>query len=529
MIASGAAAIGAVIAAGTAAGVAHSESMAAGEQANAIDDWQKQQEERKKEADRKRKIAAEKERKAKEEAAEKERQAYEKQYQRLTRGLREGYAEAQKQGELGLEGLESGYREGLGAVREGRDLATDSLYEGQRRGLETLQDTQRSGTRAIERGMATGVRTLGQAGAQARGDTLRGYVGAERALGEVGSLGRRHGDQATQAIQATDVTGTRSRLGEMYDKGFDFEADPGYQFRLREGEKAINRAASAQGGRLSGATLKALQAHGQGLASEEYDKAYGRRAGLAQQADVSQQRLALDQASRQDAGALAAQQNQMGLAQQGYRAIGKLGQLRADTGQALGGQAMDIAGQQSDIQYGGGRELASYTGDIGRQMSDLQYGTGKQAGEWQTAAGTRLGEMGQMYGQDVAAQRKGLADQAMEMGAQSAEYAFKHGGQIGGSHSRIGHQVGESYIREQQMALPYEQMLYESSGTHLPTVGAGWRAFGSGIAMGGDMLGGMYGQGLGMAASGGMGGGGMPSGGGTPAPPGGGYSGGYRV
>ncbi|MCY4358385.1 MAG: hypothetical protein OXD01_12795 [Gammaproteobacteria bacterium] len=52
--------------------------------------------------------------------------------------------------------------------------------------------------------------------------------------------------------------------------------DPGYQFRLAEGEKAIRRAANAGSGARTGATFKALMGHGQGLASAEYDAAYQR-------------------------------------------------------------------------------------------------------------------------------------------------------------------------------------------------------------------------------------------------------------
>lgn len=59
----------------------------------------------------------------------------------------------------------------------------------------------------------------------------------------------------------------------------DFEADPGYQFRLQEGQKAIERGAAARGGLLSGATQKALQRYGQDLASAEYGRAYGRAVG----------------------------------------------------------------------------------------------------------------------------------------------------------------------------------------------------------------------------------------------------------
>lgn len=58
--------------------------------------------------------------------------------------------------------------------------------------------------------------------------------------------------------------------------GDDLTSDPGYQFTLAEGEKGINRAASANGMNLSGATLKALQKYGTGLASTTFSDAFNR-------------------------------------------------------------------------------------------------------------------------------------------------------------------------------------------------------------------------------------------------------------
>lgn len=56
----------------------------------------------------------------------------------------------------------------------------------------------------------------------------------------------------------------------------DFQADPGYAFRLAEGQKAIDRAAAARGMGNSGATMKALANYGQNMASSEYQNAYNR-------------------------------------------------------------------------------------------------------------------------------------------------------------------------------------------------------------------------------------------------------------
>lgn len=56
----------------------------------------------------------------------------------------------------------------------------------------------------------------------------------------------------------------------------DFQADPGYSFRMSEGMKGLERSAAARGGLLSGATLKGIQRFGQDLGSQEYMNAFNR-------------------------------------------------------------------------------------------------------------------------------------------------------------------------------------------------------------------------------------------------------------
>lgn len=55
-----------------------------------------------------------------------------------------------------------------------------------------------------------------------------------------------------------------------------FQADPGYAFRLSEGLKAMDRSAAARGGLISGAALKAGQRYGQEMGSQEYQNAFNR-------------------------------------------------------------------------------------------------------------------------------------------------------------------------------------------------------------------------------------------------------------
>ena len=56
----------------------------------------------------------------------------------------------------------------------------------------------------------------------------------------------------------------------------DIQTDPGYAFRLSEGQKALDRSAAARGGLISGGALKAATRYGQDMGSQEYQNAYNR-------------------------------------------------------------------------------------------------------------------------------------------------------------------------------------------------------------------------------------------------------------
>lgn len=60
-----------------------------------------------------------------------------------------------------------------------------------------------------------------------------------------------------------------------FDASMMYE-DPGYQFRLNEGLKAIDRTAAARGGLLSGGAIKAGERYAQDYATNEFQNAYNR-------------------------------------------------------------------------------------------------------------------------------------------------------------------------------------------------------------------------------------------------------------
>lgn len=72
-------------------------------------------------------------------------------------------------------------------------------------------------------------------------------------------------------------------LGQLGSQDFqrdfnmsDFQKDPGYDFRMQQGQQALERSAAARGGLNSGATLGAISRYGQDYASNEYQNAYNR-------------------------------------------------------------------------------------------------------------------------------------------------------------------------------------------------------------------------------------------------------------
>lgn len=71
---------------------------------------------------------------------------------------------------------------------------------------------------------------------------------------------------------------------ELQDQAMSrFYTSPGYEFRLGEGKKLIEDAASSKGSLFSGSTMKALDKYGEGLAANEFSDYYNRMYGLANQ------------------------------------------------------------------------------------------------------------------------------------------------------------------------------------------------------------------------------------------------------
>jgi hypothetical protein len=125
------------------------------------------------------------------------------------------------------------------------------------------------------------------------------------------------------------------------------QMDPGYGFRLAEGQKALDRQAAARGGLISGAALKAATRYGQELGSQEFQNAYNRLAGLA---DVGPRAAGVMSSLGQTYGQQAGQNLMAG-------------------GQAAAGGITNAAGARSSGYIGGANALA---GGLGQYLNYMQ-------------------------------------------------------------------------------------------------------------------------------------------------------------
>jgi hypothetical protein len=84
---------------------------------------------------------------------------------------------------------------------------------------------------------------------------------------------------STAGATAVNRLSTGLATGGEFAKPFtltNFTADPGYAFRLSEGQKALERQSAARGGLMSGGALKAATRFGQEMGSQEFQNAFNR-------------------------------------------------------------------------------------------------------------------------------------------------------------------------------------------------------------------------------------------------------------
>lgn len=157
-----------------------------------------------------------------------------------------------------------------------------------------------------------------------------------------------------------------------------FNADPGYAFRLAEGQKALERSAAARGGLMSGGTGKALTRYGQEMGSQEYMNAFNRY-------------------QTERAAKLQPLQSLAGVGQTTATTLGQAGQTTAsNVGEALtsgaAARASGYVGQANALNQGLGTYLNYSQGqNMVNAMRQNQYGP--NYGQYTPGSNTFVGPM----------------------------------------------------------------------------------------------------------------------------------------
>ena len=156
--------------------------------------------------------------------------------------------------------------------------------------------------------------------------------------------------------------------------------DPGYAFRLAEGNRALNQSAAQRGGLISGNALKAAQRYGQDMGSQEYGNAYQRaldvyNAGVKREATGYNRLASLAGVGQTTAGDLAGQAGQYGA---------NVGSLATATG----------AAQANALTSAGNARASAYQGigsSFGQGLQGLYNNRNALSNWWNSDSSNALG------------------------------------------------------------------------------------------------------------------------------------------
>jgi hypothetical protein len=199
----------------------------------------------------------------------------------------------------------------------------------------------------------------------------------------------------------------------------DLETDPGYQFRLAEGNKALQAQAAAKGILQSGGTLKALTRYGQDAASQEYANAWD-RAMKGRQQDFTEwtgtNRLGLDASTQR------------------MNTLGGLAGYGANAAARAGGNLTDAAQYGGTLTTGAEQFGAGLTSNAAQFGANMNTGASRQAGDWANrGAEYQSNMMNNSTQQQIASI---LAGENQGMNYLTDRAAALAGGQVGAGNAR---------------------------------------------------------------------------------------------
>ncbi len=139
----------------------------------------------------------------------------------------------------------------------------------------------------------------------------------------------------------------------------DYQADPGYAFRLSEGQKALERTNAAKGKYFSGQAIKGLTDYNQNSASQEYQNAYDRF--NTNQSNLYNRLAGLSTSGQQAAG---------GIATSGANTQSQLNNAGQNSANRIGGYQTGIGQSQSEGTTGSANAWTTGLSNIKQDVND---------------------------------------------------------------------------------------------------------------------------------------------------------------
>jgi hypothetical protein len=186
---------------------------------------------------------------------------------------------------------------GTGGIDYGSAGSTDSLGSGGGNWLSNLFGNGPSAGQLLQGGGSILNSILGSNAANKAADAQTNAANQSNQLaaliyGNNTAMNQPFVNAGTGAVnKMADLNGLNGSVNQgQAAQGF-VTSDPGYQFRMDQGNKAVANSSAAAGGLYSGRAFKDAQNYAQGAASQEYGNAYNRLSGLAGigQASANQQ------------------------------------------------------------------------------------------------------------------------------------------------------------------------------------------------------------------------------------------------
>jgi hypothetical protein len=205
---------------------------------------------------------------------------------------------------------------------------------------------------------------------------------------------------STAGATAVNRLSTGLATGGEFSKPFtltNFTADPGYAFRLSEGQKALERQSAARGGLMSGGALKAATRFGQEMGSQEFQNAFNRY--YAERQAQLDPLFQLYSGGLAASGDLASAEGTAGRVTADYLGAGETGAARARAQGMLSAGAARSSGylEELDARARAARELAAirasaYTGPAAFTAEGIRgAGSARAGGVRESTAATSAG------------------------------------------------------------------------------------------------------------------------------------------